>query len=168
MNYLCMGIFTRARLIEYGGRMKVQEIMTNNPASCNPNERTNAIAQLMCELNVGSIPVVDERLILIGMITDRDLCCSVVAKSLDAKATTVGEVATRNPIACREEDDLETCERLMQQYQVRRIPIVDAENRLIGIVSQADLARNDQPERVYETLAEISKSKAAGLDDRVA
>jgi len=113
----------------------------------------------MCDQNVGSIPVVmdqDSRK-LVGVITDRDLCCSVVANGLDPKATPIEKFMTLNPVTCREGENVENCERLMQEHQIRRIPIVDADDRVIGIVAQADLALKDKPERVSKTVAEISK-----------
>jgi CBS domain-containing protein len=92
------------------------------------------------------------------MITDRDLCCRVLAQGLDANTTKIQEFVTYNPATCRDGENLERCERLMQEHQVRRIPVVDGDNRVIGIVSQADLALSDRPERVYKTVAEISKT----------
>jgi len=113
----------------------------------------------MCEHNIGSVPVVmdQESRKLVGVITDRDLCCSVVADGLDPKTTTIEKFMTLNPVTCREEEDLENCERLMQEHQIRRIPIVDVKDGVIGIVAQADLALKDKSERVSKTVAEISK-----------
>jgi CBS domain-containing protein len=112
----------------------------------------------MRDHNVGAIPVVANQQTreLVGMITDRDLCCSIVAEGLDAR-TDIEKFIALPPLACREGENVEACERLMQEHQVRRMPIVDAEDRVIGIVSQADLALKDQPERVSKTVAEISK-----------
>ena len=140
--------------------MKVKDVMSINPACCTPNDSAQQVAKLMCDMSVGSIPVVSDRNshLLIGMITDRDLCCSIVAQGLDSKTTRIQPLITPNPVTCRDGENLEKCERLMQEHQVRRIPIVDGENRVIGIVSQADLARKDQPEKVWKTVAEISKS----------
>jgi CBS domain-containing protein len=95
---------------------------------------------------------------LIGMITDRDLCCRVLAHGLDGKSTTIQEFITYNPAICRDGENIEKCERLMQEHQVRRIPVVDKDNQVIGIVAQADLALKDKPERVHKTVAEISKT----------
>jgi CBS domain-containing protein len=92
------------------------------------------------------------------MITDRDLCCRVLAHGMDPKSTTIQEFITYNPVTCRDGENVENCERLMQEHQVRRIPVVDRENRVIGIVAQADLALKDKPERVHRTVAEISKN----------
>jgi len=109
---------------------------------------------------VGSIPVVvdHQSLSLVGMITDRDLCCRVLAHGLDAKSTKIQEFVTYNPAICRDAENVENCERLMQEHQVRRIPVVDKENHVIGIVAQADLALKDKAERVHKTVAEISKN----------
>src|SRR5437868_11917964 len=117
--------------------MKIREVMSPNPVSCLPTDSAQLVARIMCERGIGSIPVVmdqDSRK-LVGMITDRDLCCSVIADGLDPKATAIEKFMTLNPITCREGENVESCERLMQEHQVRRIPIVDADDRVIGIVS---------------------------------
>jgi CBS domain-containing protein len=126
--------------------MKVKEVMSANPTCCMPSDTVQQVAKMMCDLNVGSIPVVADRQSrsLMGMITDRDLCCRVLA--------------TYNPAICRDGENVESCERLMQEHQVRRIPVVDKENRVLGIVAQADLALKDKAERVHKTVAEISKT----------
>jgi len=115
---------------------------------------------MMCDHNVGSIPIVldQESRKLVGVITDRDLCCSVVAEGLDPKSVTVEKFMTLNPVTCREGENVENCERLMQEHQIRRMPIVDGEERVIGIIAQADVALKDKPERVSKTVAEISKT----------
>jgi len=114
----------------------------------------------MRDRNVGAVPVIADQQSrrLIGMITDRDYCCSVVADGLDPKKTTIEQFISMNPISCRDGENIEKCERLMQDHQVRRIPVVDSDDKVIGIVSQADLALHDRPDRVSKTVAEISKS----------
>jgi len=77
---------------------------------------------------------------------------------LDPKTAKIEKLISSAPFPCRDGENIETCERLMQEHQVRRDPIVDAEDRIIGIVSQADLALRDKPERVSKTVAEISKA----------
>jgi CBS domain-containing protein len=139
--------------------MKIREVMSPNPVSCLPTDSAQRVARIMCDHNIGSVPVVmdqDSRK-LVGVLTDRDLCCSVVAHGLDPKTTTIEKFMTLNPVICREEEDVENCERLMQEHQIRRIPIVDAEGGVIGIVAQADVALKDKSERVSKTVAEISK-----------
>jgi CBS domain-containing protein len=139
--------------------MKVKQVMSENPACCTPNDTVQEVAKVMCDLNVGSIPVVvdHQSRSLVGMITDRDLCCRLLAHGLDTKSTRIQEFVTYNPAICREGENVENCERLMQEHQVRRIPVVDKENHVIGIVAQADLALKDRPERVSKTVEEISK-----------
>jgi len=140
--------------------MKIKEVMSSNPVCCLPSDSAQRVAQIMCEENVGSIPVVtdQESRKLVGMITDRDLCCSVIAEGLDPKVSAIEKFMTLNPVICRDGENIENCERLMQEHQIRRIPIVDADEHVIGIVAQADLALKDKSERVSKTVAEISKT----------
>jgi CBS domain-containing protein len=139
--------------------MKIREVMSPNPVCCLPTDSAQRVARVMCDHNIGSLPVVmdQESRKLVGVLTDRDLCCSVVADGLDPKTTTIEKFMTLNPVTCREEEDVENCERLMQEHQIRRIPIVDAEGGVIGIVAQADVALKDKSDRVSKTVAEISK-----------
>lgn len=145
--------------------MKVKEVMSPNPACCTPGDSAQSVAKTMCDRNVGSIPVVVDQQSrgLVGMVTDRDLCCRVLAQGLDPKSTRIQEFVTYNPAICRDGENVEQCERLMQEHQVRRIPVVDKENRVIGIVAQADLALKERPERVHKTVAEISKNTQASV-----
>src|SRR5438876_3672518 len=145
--------------------MKIKEVMSPNPVCCTPGDSAQMVARIMRDGNIGSIPVVIDQQSreLVGVITDRDLCCSVVADGLDPKATAIEKFMTLNPVTCREGENVENCERLMQEHQIRRIPIVDAEDRVIGIVAQADLALKDKPERVSKTVAEISKASQPSI-----
>jgi len=140
--------------------MKVREIMSSNAVCCLPSDTAQTVARLMRERNVGSIPVVSDQQSkkLIGMVTDRDLCVGIVADGLDPKTTRVEKFLTAHPVSCREGENVENCERAMQERQVRRIPVVDAEDRVIGIVAQADLALKEKPDRVHKTVAEISRA----------
>ena len=145
--------------------MKIREIMSRDPTCCVLSDTAQTVAQILCDRNIGSMPVVANQVSrkLIGMITDRDLCCSVVAQGMDPKSTPIVKLITLAPLTCRDGENIEICERLMQEHQVRRIPIVDAEDRIIGIVSQADLALKDKPERVWKTVAEISKTSRPSI-----
>lgn len=140
--------------------MKVREVMSQNPACCTPADSAQTVARIMRDRNVGAVPVVTDQQSrqLIGMVTDRDFCCQVVADGLDPKKATIEKFISMNPISCRDGENIEKCERLMQDHQVRRIPVVDNNDTVIGIVSQADLALHDRPDRVSKTVAEISKS----------
>ncbi len=139
--------------------MKVRDAMTPDPVCCLTTDSAQKVAGILCKQGVGSIPVVTdhESRKLVGIITDRDLCCSVVANGLNPQSTPIQKFISLNPVACREGESLDNCERLMQERKVRRIPIVDGDRRVIGIVSQADLALKDKPEKVAKTVAEVSK-----------
>jgi len=145
--------------------MKIREIMSCDPASCVLSDSAQMVAKTLCHRNIGSMPVMADQQSrqLVGMITDRDLCCSLIAQGMNPKTTPIEKFITLAPFTCRDGENVETCERLMQEHQVRRIPIVDAEGRVIGIVSQADLALKDKPERVSKTVAEISKASRPSI-----
>jgi CBS domain-containing protein len=122
--------------------MLCNEIMTTNPEVCLPSDPVIKAAQLMKSEDVGPIPIVegkdDKR--LAGIITDRDLAIKVVAEALDPRATRVVEVMSENVVTCKENDDVDKALKLMQEYQVRRIPVVDNSDHLLGIIAQADVA----------------------------
>jgi CBS domain-containing protein len=140
--------------------MKVREIMTSEPVCCVLTDTAQRVAQVLRDDDIGSIPVVEDQQLrkLIGMVTDRDLCCSVIADGLDPKTTTVSNLISPEVVSCRDGENVEKCERAMQDHQIRRMPVVDGEGCVIGIVSQADLALKCKPEDVSKTVAEISKA----------
>lgn len=139
--------------------MKVREIMTADPVCCTPEDSAQKVAKILCEQNIGSVPVVLDQSSrkLVGVITDRDLCCKVIAAGLNPANTKIDKVLTLNPVTCRDGENIASCEDLMQQHQIRRIPVLDGEGRCIGIVSQADVALKEKPEKVSRTVAEISR-----------
>ena len=140
--------------------MKVSDVMTPDPVCCLPTDTAEKAAKILRDHNVGCVPVVLDQKSrqLIGIITDRDLCCTVVASGLEPKATPIKRFVTTNPLTCRIDDSLDVCLNLMQVYQLRRIPVIDDEERCIGIISQADLVRH-KAAKTLDTLAEISKSR---------
>lgn len=110
--------------------------------------------------NIGPVPIVDsvESMKLKGIITDRDIAIYVVAEDRDPLSTKVKEVMSSSPIACLGDTDVLEALRIMEELQVRRIPIVDENFCLVGIISQADIAiRLKDPELVGEVVAEVSK-----------
>ncbi len=139
--------------------MKIRELMTPDPVCCTPEDSAQKVAKILRDQDIGSVPVVMDQSSrkLVGMITDRDLCCSIVAEGLDPANTKIDRLFSLNPVTCREGENINNCEQLMQEHQIRRIPIVDGEERCIGIVTQADLALKENAEKVSKTVAEISK-----------
>jgi len=140
---------------------KCNEVMTKNPIYCLPNDAVARAAQLMKNENIGPIPVIENEQTkkLVGIVTDRDLALRVVADGRDPKSTKVEEVMTRKVVACRPEDDLQKALDAMSEHQLRRIPVVDDDNKLVGIIAQADVAtRVNQPQKTAEMVKEISQS----------
>jgi CBS domain-containing protein len=116
-------------------------------------------ADLMKRENIGSVLVIDNKQTgkIIGIVTDRDLTLKIIAAGLEAKSTRLESVMTHDVVTCRAEEDLQRALKLMADYHVRRIPIMDNNNKLVGIISQADVAtRFDQPEKTAELVREIS------------
>ena len=139
------------------------EVMTKNPVCCLPNDMVAKVAKLMKRENVGSIPVIENEKTrkLVGIVTDRDLTLKIVAKELDAKSTKVDDVMTRKLVTCRAEDDLQKALDAMSEHQLRRIPVVDKDNKILGIIAQADVAtRVDRPKKTAAMVKEISRSNA--------
>jgi CBS domain-containing protein len=140
---------------------KCDEVMTKTPVCCQPNDVVAKAAQLMKLENIGSIPVIENEQTqkLVGIVTDRDLALQIVAEGLDAKSTKVEAVMTRKVVTCRAEDDMQKALDAMSEHQLRRIPIVDNDNKILGIISQADVAtRVNQPEKTAEVVKDISQS----------
>jgi CBS domain-containing protein len=142
---------------------KCDEVMTKNPICCLPNDTTAKAAQLMKSGNIGSIPVIETEKTkkLVGIVTDRDLALKIVSTGLDAKSTKVEAVMTRKVVTCRADDDLQKALDAMSEHQLRRLPVVDNENNILGIIAQADVAtRANQPEKTAAMVKEISQSTA--------
>jgi CBS domain-containing protein len=142
---------------------KCDAVMTKDPVCCLPSDMVAEVARLMKRENIGPIPVIEneETRKLVGIVTDRDLALKIVAEGRDAKFTKVETVMTRKVVTCRADDDLQIALDAMSKHQLRRIPIVDTDNKILGIISQADVAtRIDQPEKTAEMVKEISQSNA--------
>jgi CBS domain-containing protein len=121
---------------------KCSEVMTREPACCEPGESISQVAAIMKREDVGSVPVVEshEDKRLVGIITDRDIVVKVLADGADIARATVRDAMTASPATCREDDAVDKAVQLMSNRQVRRMPIVDELGRLCGIIAQADVA----------------------------
>jgi CBS domain-containing protein len=119
--------------------MKASELMTPSPCCASADDSIQDVARLMRDNDVGSVPIVDESSRVIGIVTDRDLAVRALA---EGKATelTVRDVMTASPCTCGADDDVKDVGRTMSDNQVRRVPVVDANGRVVGIIAQADLA----------------------------
>jgi CBS domain-containing protein len=136
-----------------------REIMTQNPACCEPGYTVEQVAVLMRKHNVGSVPVVAslQSLDLVGIVTDRDLTIKVLAEGRDPRTATVSEVMTPRPISCNPDDQIRRALETMARHQVRRLPVVD-HGKVIGIIAQADIAiRLNAPADTAALVEEISR-----------
>jgi CBS domain-containing protein len=125
-----------------------------------PNDLVSKAAELMKTENVGSIPVIENEQTkkLVGIVTDRDLTLKILAEGLDANSTKVEAVMTRKVITCLAEDDVQKALDAMSRHQLRRIPIVNNNNKILGMISQADVAmRYDHPKRTGAMVKGISR-----------
>ena len=136
---------------------KVREVMTDRPRCVTLETPISEVAELMESEDIGSLPVLEGEQ-LAGMVTDRDIVIRAIAKGKDPRGMPVREVASREPVTVYAEDDLSSALKKMASEQVRRLPVVDDDNRLIGVLSQADVAIEAKEKSVGEMVEEISKS----------
>ena len=146
--------------------MKASDIMTSNPECLTPDSTVQEAARLMRDGGFGAIPVVDDqsRLEVVGIITDRDIAIRHVAEGHDGSCR-VGDHMTRDVECVRADSDLDDVEDLMSDEQIRRIPVVDANDRLVGMIAQADLSRHAGEEDVGQTVKDISKHGGSHTTD---
>jgi CBS domain-containing protein len=135
---------------------KVREVMTERPRCVTPETPLNQVAELMDAEDIGSVPVLDgER--LTGMITDRDIVIRAVAKGKDPRGMPVREASSNELVTVNPDSNLSDAAELMATYQVRRLPVVDDDNRLVGIVAQADVALQAKEKDVGQMVESISQ-----------
>jgi CBS domain-containing protein len=142
---------------------KCSDVMTKAVVTCSPADTVVEVAQLMKKEDIGPVLIVDnsDSQTLVGIVTDRDLVLKVVAEGLDPKTTGVEDVMSKKLVTCRANDDIDVAMQAMAQYQLRRIPVVGDHMKLLGIISQADVAtRVDAPEKTAEVVKEISQENA--------
>jgi CBS domain-containing protein len=135
--------------------MKISDIMSSDVEVARPDDSIQTVAQRMADLDVGSLPVCDGQRIL-GMVTDRDITIRATARGL-ASDTSVTQVMTADVEYAFEDDDLQEVADKMAKAQIRRLPIVDRDKNLVGILAIADIAREDKDKRVGETVEKISQ-----------
>jgi CBS domain-containing protein len=142
---------------------KCSDVMTENVVYCSPNDSVSKVAQLMKKEDIGPVLIVDneQNKTLVGIVTDRDLVLKVIAEGLNPQTTKVQDVMSKKLVTCQADDDVEQAMKSMAQHQLRRIPVVGEKMKLMGIISQADVAtRVDEPEKTGEVVKEISQENA--------
>jgi CBS domain-containing protein len=136
-----------------------RDIMTSDATCASVNDTLQSAAQKMRDLDVGALPICGEDNRLAGMITDRDIVVKCIAEGGDPSSMKVSELAEGKPVTIGADDPVEEILRTMTQYGVRRLPVIDGHD-LIGIVSQADVAKNLPEQRIGDLVEAISSAPA--------
>jgi CBS domain-containing protein len=139
--------------------MKIEEIMTTQARCVNPSMPVSEAAKLLRDLDIGSLPVCEHDR-LVGIITDRDITVRAVAENSSPDATSVRDVMTPGIVYVFHDQDVAEAAQIMEERQIRRLPVVNRSKRLVGIVSIADIALDTSPELCGHALTEISKPHA--------
>ena len=134
-----------------------RDIMTTEPSCCTATATLDQVAKLMVQNDCGEIPVVDRGERLVGVITDRDIVCRVVADGKNPSSVTVAEGMTEPVVVVNEDTSIEDVLSVMEENQIRRVPVVDASGCCCGIISQADVALCGRESQVGELVREVSK-----------
>lgn len=133
----------------------VSEVMTHGIRTVTPQDQATLAAQLMDRMGVGSLPVCDVGR-LVGMVTDRDLVVRGLAKQASLEGAQVQELMSNDVIFCFENQSVDEVLKCMSENQLRRIPVLNAEKKLVGIITLGDIVTKERPPRTDDTLAAIS------------
>ncbi|MBI2834233.1 MAG: CBS domain-containing protein [Acidobacteria bacterium] len=146
--------------------MKVRDIMTTDVSSCQPETNIADVAQTMWDRDCGTVPVVTREGRVIGMITDRDICIAVATKARTADRISVREVSAGNVYSCMPDDEVSVALETMKTRQVRRLPVVDEQGHLKGILSLNDIVLHADrkhngvsPDKIAATLKAICEHR---------
>lgn len=135
--------------------MKVKQLMSVEVRSCPEYSTLNTAAQIMWDHDLGCLPVVDKDDRVIGMLTDRDICMSAYLQGVPLTGACVTSAMSKRLFFCAEGDDIGTAERLMRENQVHRLPVLDSERRLVGLISLNDIARQVTDAEIAQALAAV-------------
>lgn len=139
--------------------MKVRELMTKKPACATPEMELDKVAKMMAEHNVGSIPIVDNKdnMKIVGVVTDRDIATRAVAAGKNPLQMTAREVMSTPVVTVSIEDDVQDVARIMEKNMVRRVPVLDMNGQVCGMVAQADIALKSSDKITADVVQSISK-----------
>jgi CBS domain-containing protein len=138
-----------------------RDIMTPSPQCCSGETTLNEVANLMVEADCGEIPITDAANRLVGVITDRDIVCRAVAKGRDTSSVAASEVMSQPVVCVKEDTPLNDVLAVMEENQIRRVPVVDETGCCCGIIAQADVALNVREGQVGELVREVSKDSVS-------
>lgn len=147
--------------------MNASEIMTKRPACATPQTDLRDIANMMLEKDCGEIPVVESTGSLrpVGVVTDRDIVCRSIALGKEPLQLKAADVMTKTVVSVTPETSIEECCDIMEENQIRRLPVVDRNGEICGMVSQADIVRHTPEEKAAEVLRFISQPTARAAGD---
>ena len=134
----------------------IRDVMTSNPCTIDADKDVAYAAKMLRDENVGIAPIVEGDQ-LVGVLTDRDIAIKVVAEGKDPQTTKARDVASRDIVTVDPQQDLDEALRLMAQHQIRRVPVVEEDGKIIGIVAQADIALASDDAKTGELVEQISK-----------
>lgn len=148
--------------------MIVSQLMSRIVTTCRPSDSLSDAAGKMWDCDVGSLPVVDDEGHVMGMVTDRDACMAAFIQGRPLSAISVDSAMAHRVHTCRPTDPIERVEALMKTKQVRRVPVVDEQGRLAGVISTNDIARESARElgsQIHEVTPDAFVSTVAGIGE---
>lgn len=139
--------------------MKVKDVMTKKPAFSTPEDDLSRVAKQMADHNVGLIPIIDNKdsMKLVGVISDRDITVRCVAEGKNPLMMRASDVMTKPVVTVKQDDDVEEVARTMEKHKIRRVPVVDEQDKVCGIVAQADIALKTSDKITANVVQEISE-----------
>ena len=138
--------------------MKVKEFMCKDVCCVNPQTKIQQVTKMMAENHIGCVPVCDDNNCICGVVTDRDVLLRCVACEKDTTQTAVSDIMTTNVCTCKPEDEISNAQSKMGQNQIRRLPVCNEKNQVIGMLTMGDLAQNDVQigkQEVFTTIENI-------------
>ena len=142
----------------------IKDIMTRDVEVATPDMTLKDAARLMKSKDIGSLPICEGRKVT-AVVTDRDITIRGVAEGRDPATTKVSQVMSREVVTVREDDDLREAERLMRDRQLRRLPVVNDRDELVGYLAMAKVAREESPERAGDVLKGVSRPSSPGTTE---
>ena len=149
-------------------RRQVRDVMSEHPACCYPHTPLRQVAEMMVVNDCGEIPVCDEARKPIGVVTDRDIVCRLLAQGRDPFEATARDCMSRPVVTCTPDTSVDDCAQFMERHRVRRMPVVDRAGAVCGVVSQADIARKAPQPTAAQLVEQISEPSpfASSVDGR--
>lgn len=142
--------------------MKVEQVMSADVHCCNPDTNLQDVARMMADFDCGVVPVVqdEQSMKVVGILTDRDIVCRAVGNGTDFKGLKASDCMTNTVFCCKTGDPIEDCLQMMEQHHVRRIPIVDENDKCCGIVSLSNIATTQTEQTTGHLVKEVTEPLA--------